>query len=60
MLGCRGEEAKAYVEDAGQEKLLVELTMEGYFAGEEWQSMDEDDDMLWAIAPERPDLCCEA
>jgi hypothetical protein len=60
MPGCRAEGAKAYVEDAGQEKLLVALTMKGNFAGEEWQSMDEDDDMLSAIAPERPNLRCEA
>jgi hypothetical protein len=35
---------KACVEAAGQEKLLVALTMEGTFAGEGWQTMDEEDD----------------
>ena len=33
-------------------KLLVALTMEGKFAGEGLQSMDEDDDMLSAMARE--------
>jgi hypothetical protein len=33
-------------------KLLVALTMEGKFAGEGLQSMDEDDDMLAAMARE--------
>ncbi len=33
-------------------KLLVALTMEGKFAGEGLQSMDEDDDMLSAMAGE--------
>src|SRR5258708_33041027 len=33
-------------------KLLVALTMEGKFAGEELQSIDEDDDMLSAMARE--------
>ena len=31
-------------------KLLVALTMEGKFAGEGLQSIDEDDDVLWAMA----------
>jgi superfamily II DNA or RNA helicase len=33
-------------------KLLVALTMEGKFAGEGLQNIDEDDDMLSAMAPE--------
>jgi hypothetical protein len=33
-------------------KLLVALTMEGKFAGEGLQSIDEDDDMLSAMARE--------
>ena len=33
-------------------KLLVALTMEGKFAGEGLQNIDEDDDMLWAMARE--------
>jgi hypothetical protein len=33
-------------------KLLLALTMEGKFAGEGLQSIDEDDDMLSAMAPE--------
>ena len=33
-------------------KLLVALTMEGKFAGEGLQTMDEDDDMLSAMARE--------
>ena len=33
-------------------KLLVALTMEGKFAGEGFQSIDEDDDMLSAMARE--------
>src|SRR5947209_10082286 len=33
-------------------KLLVALTMEGKFAGEGLQSLDEDDDMLSAMARE--------
>jgi hypothetical protein len=33
-------------------KLLVALTMEGRFAGEGFQSIDEDDDMLSATARE--------
>lgn len=32
-------------------KLLVALTMEGKFAGEGLQTMDEDHDMLSAMAP---------
>jgi len=31
-------------------KLLVALTMEAKFAGEGLQSIDEDDDVLWAMA----------
>jgi len=33
-------------------KLLVALTMEGKFAGEKLQSIDEDDDMLSSMARE--------
>jgi len=33
-------------------KLLVALTMEGKFAGEGLQTIDEDDDMLSAMARE--------
>jgi hypothetical protein len=33
-------------------KLIVALTMEGKFAGEGFQSIDEDDDMLSAMARE--------
>jgi hypothetical protein len=33
-------------------KLLVALTMEGKFAGEGLQNVDEDDDMLSAMARE--------
>ena len=51
---------KEYVEAGGQEKLLVALTMERNFAGEESQTIDEDDDMLSAFAPEGPDLHCQA
>jgi hypothetical protein len=35
-----------------KKKLLVALTMEGKFAGEGLQSIDEDDDMLSAMARE--------
>jgi hypothetical protein len=51
FLCCEGTMQTSCLRLMGK-KLLVALTMEGKFAGEGLQSMDEDDDMLSAMARE--------
>ena len=51
FLCCEGTMQTACLRLMGK-KLLVALTMEGKFAGEGLQSIDEDDDMLSAMARE--------
>jgi len=51
FLCCEGTMQTSCLRLMGK-KLLVALTMEGKFAGEGLQSIDEDDDMLSAMARE--------